>query len=335
MPPRFFPELSKRFAQAIPRLEGRRVVVIGHARPDGDCIGSQVAVARILAAHGIEVFCANGDPVPRRLAYLAAQHAFYNADTLPPGDYAAVLVDCADLARIGPKLAARFPRPVLSFDHHLGASHGAEENLVDTHAAATSEIIAGIAFDLDLPLDDVAAKALYAGILTDTGQFRHASTTARVFELVGRLIACGAEPVEAGYHIYERESFGRMKLLQHFLSTLRLECGGRICVGILPLGIFDQTGTGPEDTEGLVDYARAIDGVDIGVLLEERHGMTKGSLRAKDPALRMDRVAALFGGGGHACAAGLNTKEPLSEVQPRLLAALAETLARVDALKSQ
>ena len=152
---------------------------------------------------------------------------------------------------------------------------------------------------------------------------------------VGRLIACGAEPVEAGYHIYERESFGRMKLLQHFLSSLRLECGGRVCVGILPLGIFEQTGTTAEDTEGLVDYARAIDGVDIGVLLEERAGMTKGSLRGKDPSLRLDRVAAQFGGGGHACAAGLNPKEPLAVVQPRLLAALAETLARVAALKSR
>lgn len=332
---RFFPELAKRFAQVLPRLEGRKVVVIGHARPDGDCIGSQIAVARLLAAHGIETICANGDPVPRRLAYLADQHPFYTADTLPAGEYTAVLVDCADLARVGGKLAARFPSPLLNIDHHLGANHGAEENLVETGAAATAELIAGIAFDLGLPIDEIAAKALYAGIITDTGQFRHASTTARVFELVGRLIACGAEPVEAGYHIYERESFGRMKLLQHFLSTLRLEGGGRICIGVLPLGIFDKTGTGPEDTEGLVDYARAIDGVDIGVLLEERAGMTKGSLRAKDPALRLDRVAALFGGGGHACAAGLNPKEPLAEVQPRLLAALAETLARVDALKSQ
>lgn len=333
--PRFFPELAKRFAQAIARLEGRRVVVIGHARPDGDCIGSQIAVARLLAAHGIEVFCANGDPVPRRLAYLATEHPFYTADTLPAGDYAAVLVDCADLARIGGKLAARFPQPVLNIDHHLGANHGAEVNLVDTAAAATAEIIAGMAFDLELPLDAVAAKALYAGILTDTGQFRHASTTARVFELVGRLIACGAEPVEAGFHIYERESFGRMKLLQHFLSSLRLEAGGRICIGILPLGIFEQTGTGPEDTEGMVDYARAIDGVEIGVLLEERDGMTKGSLRCKNRALRLDQVAAQFGGGGHACAAGLNPKLPLAEVQPRLLAALAETLARNDALQSQ
>ena len=102
----------------------------------------------------------------------------------------------------------------------------------------------------------------------------------------------------------------------------------------MPAGIFERTGTTAEDTEGLVDYARAIDGVEIGVLLEERDGATKGSLRGKDPALRLDRVAAGFGGGGHACAAGLNPKEPLALVQPRLLAALAEALARVDALKS-
>jgi phosphoesterase RecJ-like protein len=326
---RFFPELASNFAQVVPRLDGRRVVVIGHARPDGDCIGSQVALARLLAARGIEVVCANGDPVPRRLAYLAPQHVFYTADTLPAGDYTAVLVDCADLARIGQKLAERFPRPLLSIDHHLSNNHGAEANLVDHAAAATAEIIAGIAFDLELPVDPVTAKALYAGIVTDTGQFRHASTTARVFELVGRLIACGAEPVEAGYHIYERESFGRMKLLQHFLSSLRLECEGRVCVGVLPLGIFEATGTGPEDTEGLVDYARAIDGVEIGVLLEERPGMTKGSLRGKNPALRLDRVAAAFGGGGHACAAGLNPKEPIAVVEPRLLEMLRSALDRV------
>ena len=123
-----------------------------------------------------------------------------------------------------------------------------------------------------------------------------------------------------------------MKLLQAFLASLRLECGGRVCVGTLPQGVFEQTGTTGEDTEGLVDYARAIDGVEVGVLLEERPGMTKGSLRAKNPALRLDQVAAQFGGGGHACAAGLNPKEPLADVRPRLLAALEAALARVDAL---
>jgi phosphoesterase RecJ-like protein len=229
----------------------------------------------------------------------------------------------------------RFPRAVASIDHHLSNDHGAEENLIDDAAAATAEILAGIAFDLGLAVDSIAAKALYAGIMTDTGQFRYASTTPRVFEIVGRLLRCGAEPAEAGFHLYERESFGRMKLLQHFLASLRLECDGRLCLGVLPIGIFEQTGTTGEDTEGLVDYARAIDGVDIGVLLEERPGMTKASLRAKDPAFRLDQVAALFGGGGHACAAGLNPKEPLATLQPRLLEALRASLARADVLRQQ
>jgi phosphoesterase RecJ-like protein len=299
---RFFPELAQRFA-------------------------------RLLQAHGIEAVCANCDPVPRRVAYLAAQNPFFTPATLPPGDYTAVLVDCADGARVGGEFAARFPQPAASIDHHLSNAHGAAENIVDQAAAATAEIIAGIAFDLDLPVDAIAAKALYAGIITDTGQFRYASTTPRVFELVGRLLACGAEPAEAGFHIYERESFGRMKLLQRFLASLQLECGGRVCVGTLPLGVFSETGTTGEDTEGLVDYARAIDGVEVGVLLEERPHMTKGSLRAKDPALRLDQIAAQFGGGGHACAAGLNPHEPIAAVRPRLLAALQTALTRVDALR--
>ena len=329
----FFPELSRRFTEVLPRLRGRRLAVLGHARPDGDCIGSQVALARLLRTQGVDVVCANLDTVPRRLAYLVAEDPFFTPATLPADDFAAVLVDCADLSRTGASFTARFPRPVLSIDHHLSNNHGAVDNLVDQAAAATSEILAGIAFDLGLTVDAPTAKALYAGIVTDTGQFRYATTTARVFELVGRLLGCGAEPAEAGYQIYERESFGRMKLLQEFLSTLRLECGGCVCVGRLPLGIFEQTGTTAEDAEGLVDYARAIDGVEIGVLLEERPGVTKGSLRAKNPAVRLDLVAAQFGGGGHACAAGINPHEPLDRVEPRLLAALQAALARADSLR--
>lgn len=331
---RHFPALADRFAALLQRLQGRRVVVIGHQRPDGDCIGSQVALARLLRAQGVPAVCVNADAVPRRLAYLVVDEPVYRPETLPPGDYDAVLVDCADLGRIGGKLGARFPQPVASIDHHLSNSHGAADNLVDSAAAATAEILTGLACDLALPIDPPTARALYAGIMTDTGQFRYQSTTPRVFELVGRLLACGAEPAEAGFHIYERESFGRMKLLQHFLASLRLECGGRVCVGVLPLGIFEQTGTTAEDTEGLVDYARAIDGVDVGVLLEERADATKGSLRAKDPIFRLDQVAAQFNGGGHACAAGLNPKEPLALVQARLLEALRATLARVDALRT-
>lgn len=325
-----FPGLSGRFRKLLEELPAK-VVVIGHSRPDGDCIGSQVGLARILRASGREVICANPDPVPRRLSYLVSDETVVLPDELKGDDWTAVLVDCADLSRIGRKLGERFPRPAANIDHHLSNNHGAVENLVDDTAAATAEIIAGIAFDLGLVLDPVAAKALYAGILTDTGQFRFASTSRRVFQVASRLLDSGADPAEAGHEIYSRESFGRMRLLQRFLGSLKMECDGRVCIGFLPAGVFDETGTSGEDTEGLVDYTRAIDGVDIGVLLEERPGMTKGSLRSKDPVFRLDQVAASFSGGGHACAAGINHKEPIAEVYPKLMAALREQIARADA----
>jgi phosphoesterase RecJ-like protein len=105
-------------------------------------------------------------------------------------------------------------------------------------------------------------------------------------------------------------------------------CGGRVCIGTLPLGVFGDTGTTAEDTEGLVDYARCIEGVEVGVLIEERPDGVKASLRAKDPALRLDQVAAAFNGGGHACAAGLNLKgEAAAGFRERLIAALAARLA--------
>jgi phosphoesterase RecJ-like protein len=123
-----------------------------------------------------------------------------------------------------------------------------------------------------------------------------------------------------------------MRLLQHFLASLKLECGGRVCIGTLPPGIFDSTGSSPEDTEGLVDYARSIEGVEIGALIEERPDRSmKASLRSKEPIFRVDLVAARFNGGGHACAAGLNLKTGTENFYARLVATLAERLAAVDA----
>ena len=132
------------------------------------------------------------------------------------------------------------------------------------------------------------------------------------------------------YHIYEREPFGKLRLLQRFLSTLQMECGGRACIGVLPLGVFAETGTGAEDTEGLVDYARIIEGVDVGVLIEERDdGTVKASLRAKDPCYRVDLIAAQFNGGGHACAAGLSLKKDIGNFRERLVAAIQRQLDSV------
>jgi phosphoesterase RecJ-like protein len=248
-----------------------------------------------------------------------------------PQDYAAVFVDAADHARPGDRLKARFPLPVGNLDHHLSNIGYAEFNLVDSGAAATAEIIAGLALDRGLTIDAQAAQGLYAGLVTDTGQFRFASTSRRTFLLAAELLARGAKPPEVGFELYERESMGRMRLLEHYLASLTLECGGRVCMGSLAKGVFEATGTSAEDTEGLVDYARSIDGVEVGVLIEERtDGSVKASLRAKDAIYRMDLIAAEFNGGGHACAAGLNLKRDTENFRERLVAALARRIAAVD-----
>ncbi|MEO7414625.1 MAG: bifunctional oligoribonuclease/PAP phosphatase NrnA [Opitutaceae bacterium] len=322
------------FARLLITLRGRRVAVIGHARPDGDCIGSQVALARVLATLGHEVACVNADAVPRRLQFLVKGMKFLRTEEAMrlPDDWAAVFVDCADHARAGDPLKARFAQPVAAVDHHLSNLGYAQVNLVDSASAATCEILAGVFFDNALTVDAQTAQALYTGLLTDTGQFRFHSTSRRCFLLAGELVARGADPTEAGYELYERESLGKLKLLQRFLSSLRMECGGRVCIGTLPVGIFEETGTTAEDTEGLVDYARSIDGVEIAASIEERpDGAVKASLRAKEPAFRVDAIAAKFHGGGHACAAGLSLKSGAEDFYPRLVAVLTERLAQVDA----
>ncbi len=329
----FYPALAADFGRLLERLAGRKVAVVGHARPDGDCIGSQVALARVLAATGHEVVCVNPDAVPRRLQFLVPGMRFMRTDEVlqHEHDYAVVFVDCADHARGGDRLKDRFPRPVANIDHHLSNVGFADINLVDTGSAATCEILAGLFLDRGLPIDALCAQALYTGILTDTGQFRFASTSHRTFLLAAALLAHGARPTEVGFELYERESICKLELLQRYLASLRMECGGRVCLGILPPGVFESTGSTAEDTEGLVDYARSIDGVDIGVLIEERpDGSVKASLRAKDAAYRLDLIAAQFNGGGHACAAGLNLKSDTENFYVRLVAALARQLAIVD-----
>lgn len=331
---KFYPELSLEFARLLALLHGRDLAIVGHARPDGDCIGAQVALYRVLKARGHDVICVNPDPVPRRLQFLVNGMAFRRTDeVLGQGDRrGAIFVDCADHARGGERLKGHYPEPLGVIDHHLSNVGYAAANIVDSKSAATCEILTGVFLDNGLEIDAPAAQALFTGIMTDTGQFRFESTSRRCFVLAGELVARGAKPAEAGYELYERESEGKLRLLQRFLASLKLECGGRACIGVLAPDAFEQTGSTGEDTEGLVDYARSIEGVEIGALIEQRaDGTVKASLRAKEPSLRVDLIAAQFNGGGHACAAGLNLKKDTQNFYARLVAAMAERIAIVDA----
>ena len=334
--PEFYPDDSPRFAAALEDLKPHKVAVLGHLRPDGDCIGSTIAVTRLLRYLGVDAVGVNQDAVPVNLRAFVGDTPLVKAADFALDGHAAVSVDCADFKRVGPRLNELFPEVRLNVDHHISNREYARTNIVAGSASATAEILAGFFLDLELPVDAVMAQALYVGIATDTGQFRFPSTTPMTFEITRRLCEHGARPAEAAYELYERESFAKVKLLQAFLASLRMEAVGRVCIGLIENCVYDETGATVEDAEGLVDYARAIDGVDIGVLLEDRDGSLKGSLRAKNPFYRVDEIARQFDGGGHACAAGLNVEESsIGEFLPKLSDAIHAHMEKLGEPESQ
>ncbi len=305
-------------------LKGKKVAVMGHLRPDGDCIGSQVAFCRCLIGLGVEAVCVNPHAIPRVLQSFVGDTPFVPLDEFDARGYIGANVDCADEVRIGKDLREFFPEIEVNIDHHISNEGYARNNFIDAGSSATAEILAGLFIDCGLPIEATMAQALYVGIVTDTGQFRFPSTTRQVFEICRLLTEMGADPAAAAMELYEKESLSKLQLLERFLASLRLECDGRACIGVIKNGVYNETGADREDSEGLVDYARSIDGVEVAVLLEERDGAIKGSFRSKDPVHRVDVLAKNFNGGGHACAAGFNCSGNLEEFYSNLVEVLRE-----------
>ncbi|WP_269537923.1 DHH family phosphoesterase [Cerasicoccus fimbriatus] len=326
----YFPEQKEAFAELLAAVKGRRVAVLGHMRPDGDCIGSQVALTRVLNAIGSDAVAVNRHQVPRDIEPIVKDTPFLLWNEFENNDHIPINVDCADPIRVSQKLIDIFPQTYANIDHHISNPDYAELNIIDADCAATAELLAGMFFDFDLPIDATTAQALYVGIATDTGQFRSPSTSERVFGVCSKLMDYGASPNEAAKHLFENERFNKLALLQRFLASLRLEIGGRVCIGRLPLKAYKDTGAWREEAEGFVDYARDIADVEIGLLLEEyEDGMLKGSLRCKNPLYRVDQVASSFGGGGHTCAAGFNVDSTIEQFYLEIVAKLEEHLAEV------
>jgi phosphoesterase RecJ-like protein len=318
---------SNLFANALNELKGKPVLVLGHRRPDGDCIGSQVGLTRVLIELGVDARAVNQDPIPRTLKKFVGNTPFFIPGEIEGNDFTIVTVDCADKHRIGEELSKRFPEVFLNIDHHVSNNNYAKTNFVLPDASATGEILAKFFLDCEMKIDPITADALYVGIATDTGQFCYSGTNASVFEVCRKLCEFGADPSAVAHELYEREKPGRVQLLQRFLASFRMEHDERVCIGTLQDSYYKETNTEPEDAENFVDYARSMEGVEIGALLEERNGEIKGSLRAKDASFRVDILAKEFNGGGHACAAGFNVNQTRDEFYPKLVDAIGRHLA--------
>ena len=294
--------------ELVQSLRGRKVAVLGHMRPDGDCIGSQTALCRMLLASGVDAICVNRDRVPPNMTSYTEGVTFITGDNyVIDAGREAISVDCADASRIGTELLAKFSNPLLAnIDHHASNPGYAKINIVVKEAAATCHILAHGALQNGLPIDALTAKCLHLGIVTDTGRFSYSSATASVFEIASELIKRGAKPAEANYLIFEQESRGKLELTKRFLNTLQFHEGGKICSGEITQADYADTQTTKEDKEGLVEFPRSVAGVDIAVLMEEGKDGIRGSLRGRDPKLRLDLLAGKLNGGGHMLAAGFN-----------------------------
>ena len=323
-----FLQESNLFANALIELKGKPVLVLGHRRPDGDCVGSQVGLTRVLIELGVNARAVNQDPVPRTLKKFVGNTPFFSPEEIEGNDFTIVTVDCADKHRIGEELSKRFPEVFLNIDHHVSNNNYAKTNFVLADASATGEILAKFFLDCEMKIDSITADALYVGIATDTGQFCYSGTNASVFEVCRRLCEYGADPSAVAHELYEREKPGRTQLLQRFLASFQMEHDDRVCIGTLRDSYYKETNTQPEDAESFVDYARSMEGVEIGAFLEERSGQIKGSLRAKDACYRVDILAREFNGGGHACAAGFNVNQTWEEFYPKLVDAIGRHLAK-------
>lgn len=305
-----------------------RVLLTCHRHPDGDSVGSLSALAALLHVRGKRFTLYNPDQVPRRFKWLPYGRSFRR--TLEPDAryQLTVVVDCADAKLLG----SDFPPPevtgtVVALDHHpVGVPFG-DLFVCDPGAASVGVLVARLARLLGWRIDRQAATGIYVSLLSDTGGFRYASTSAEALRLAADLVDTGVDPWDMAERLYERASMGRYRLLGEALGTLRRRLDGKVAFMTITHDMVKRAGATWDDSVDLVAYTRAIDGVECGVLLTPaKHGGTRVSLRSKGRVIHAGAVCATFGGGGHRGAAGCVLDADIAVAEARVEDALAASL---------
>jgi bifunctional oligoribonuclease and PAP phosphatase NrnA len=291
-------------------------LVVSHVQPDGDAISSTVAVGWILERLGKKFTLMNEGPVPSRLHFLRGSEDIYGCgEGAPDRKFRHIVaVDCADFARVGPAMMwFEEEYGLLNIDHHATNDAYGAVNLLKFDAAATAEILYDLAVHMEMPIDAEAAAAFYTGLITDTGGFRYSNTSPHVMEIASRLLEAGAQGPILAEQLLERMSMGQMRMIQRGLSRLAFSDDQRIGWLWVTTEDLGETGATTEDLEGLVNYPRNIEGVEVGILFKENGAKSvKVSLRSAG-LVDVAAVAQHFGGGGHVRAAGCRLTIPLAE----------------------
>jgi len=304
----------------------RRFLLTGHVRPDGDCLGAQAALARVLAALGKDCWVINADPLPATLDYLAeaTRYRVYNGGDLPAHDVC-VFLDFCELERCGPlaePLRAAGSKKLV-IDHHL--FHGErwwDEAYVDVKAAATGLLVWRMARELGVSLDAAGARGVFTSLVTDTGWFKYSNTDAETFHAVSEMLAAGVDPSALYASIYQRSGRDEPRGIARALSRLEYFDGGKLALIDLPLASEGEAELA--DSDAVLDLVRAVEAVEVVLFLREsRDGTCKLSARSKT-ARNVNDLARRFQGGGHAKASGATLRMPLAQAKQALVAAARE-----------
>jgi len=308
--------------------DARGIALITHCNPDGDGIGSQLALWHALKAAGRRVFMHNHDIVPRIYRFLPGADAIGVGNSFDAADVDLIVsLDAGAKTRLGMPESFFEGRRLLVIDHHASNARFGDINLVDVSACSTGAMACALIERMGLAITPDIATCLYVTVLTDTGGFRNAATSAEALELAARLVRAGAEPWPVARAVYESRSESAFHLLRACLATLDRRDGGRSAWLHVNEEMYRATGGDEEDTEGFIEYARALEGVEVAVFIrpDSAHRGWKITFRGKNGA-DVGALAVSLGGGGHRHAAGCTLDDDFETVRARVRRAVSALL---------
>ncbi len=314
----------------------RRWIVASHMNPDGDTLGSAIAMKVLLRHLGHEVLHVCPDPVPRSLAFMPGADEV--VQTIPENwqrDAGVVTLDAADLGRFGP-LSAQLGsiHPLVDVDHHISNPLFGDVNVVLTDAAATGEVVYRLFRHFQVPIDSEAAHGMYVALVTDTGRFAYEATNVACHEMAADLMRAGVQPGYVYRMLYERVELSEVRIRGLAMQRMNLSACGRIAWTTISREMLADVGAREEHTEGLVETLRTIEGVEVAIMVRETaRGTLKASLRSKQ-FVDVAALAARFQGGGHRRAAGCTLTGDLEQAAELLVSAAQEALAALDPLRA-
>lgn len=305
---------------------GQVFLISSHKNPEGDAIGSMLALGLALRDLQKNVFILNQDPLPETLSFLPGVDQIKHQAPSDGNFDVAFALDCGDKSRLGEEFFKIRVEKIINIDHHISNNHFGDINLVDPQASSTAEIIFDLIQKLKVPLRTYLAENVYVGILTDTGSFHYPNTTPKAFQVAKTCLLSGVDPWKVAERIYENQPISRLHLLTRVLGTLEILAQGQIALVSVTQQMLAETGATPDQTEDLINFPRAVKGVEVALLLREiGPHKYRVSMRSRGK-INVAQIAAQFQGGGHPNAAGCNVEGDLLSVKEKVLESLQAAL---------